>query len=56
MNRLSGDSRALDWVGSAMSDMEDAADVDKELKPHYETIATSFYTLQETAHELEKFD
>ena len=29
---ISGDSHALDWVGSAMSDMEDAAIVDKELE------------------------
>ncbi len=28
---ISGDTHALDWVGSAMSDMEDAASVDKEL-------------------------
>ncbi len=49
---ISGDTHALDWVGSAMSDMEDAASVDKSLKPHAETIATSFYTLQDTAHEL----
>ncbi|MCZ2260118.1 DNA repair protein RecN [Sporosarcina sp. G11-34] len=49
---ISGDSRALDWVGSAMSDIEDAADVDKALKPYYETIASSFYSLQDTAHEL----
>ncbi|MER2090868.1 MAG: DNA repair protein RecN, partial [Sporosarcina sp.] len=49
---ISGDTHALDWVGSAMSDIEDAASVDKMLKPHAETIATSFYSLQETAHEL----
>lgn len=49
---ISGDSRALDWVGSAMSDLEDAADVDKELKTQYETVSTSFYSLQETAHEI----
>jgi len=49
---ISGDTHALDWVGSAMSDMEDAASVDKSLKLHAETIATSFYTLQDTAHEL----
>ncbi|MHA6259538.1 DNA repair protein RecN [Sporosarcina sp. CAU 1771] len=52
---LSGDSRAIDWVGSAMSDIEDAVVVDKELNPHYETIATSFFALQDTAHELKKF-
>ena len=49
---ISGDTHALDWVGSAMSDMEDAASVDKSLKLHAETIATSFYSLQDTAHEL----
>ncbi|MBO0586403.1 DNA repair protein RecN [Sporosarcina sp. E16_8] len=49
---ISGDTHALDWVGSAMSDMEDAASVDKTLKLHAETIATSFYTLQDTAHDL----
>ena len=31
--------------------MEDAADVDKSIKTTFETIATSFYTLQDTAHE-----
>lgn len=49
---ISGDTHALDWVGSAMSDMEDAASVDKTLKPQAELIAASFYSLQDTAHEL----
>ena len=49
---ISGDSRALDWVGSAMSDMEDAAEVDRDLANQLESISTSFYTLQETAHDL----
>lgn len=49
---ISGDTHALDWVGSAMSDMEDAASIDQSLKQHAESIATSFYTLQETAHDL----
>ncbi|MCM3743310.1 DNA repair protein RecN [Sporosarcina luteola] len=49
---ISGDNHALDWVGSAMSDLEDAASVDKELEPHSEIISSSFYSLQDTAHEL----
>ena len=49
---ISGDTHALDWVGSAMSDMEDAASVDKTLKPHAETIASSFYSYKIRAHEL----
>ncbi|WP_262173314.1 DNA repair protein RecN [Saccharococcus sp. Marseille-Q5394] len=49
---ISGDNHALDWVGSAMSDLEDAASVDKELESHSEIISSSFYSLQDTAHEL----
>ncbi len=49
---ISGDNHALDWVGSAMSDLEDAASIDKNLIPHAEVISTSFYSLQDTAHEL----
>lgn len=49
---ISGDTHALDWLGSAMSDLEDAASVDKNLQSHAEVIATSFYSLQDTAHEL----
>ena len=49
---ISGDTHALDWLGSAMSDMEDAASVDKMLKPQAETISASFFTLQDTSYEL----
>ncbi|AOV07811.1 DNA repair protein RecN [Sporosarcina ureilytica] len=49
---ISGDTHALDWVGAAMSDLEDASGVDKKLSPHYEAVANSFYSLQETGYEL----
>lgn len=49
---ISGDTHALDWVGSAMSDLEDAALVDRSLQAHAEVVASSFYSLQDTAHEL----
>ena len=49
---ISGDGHALDWVGAAMSDLEDAANVDKNLTDHHEAVADSFYTLQEAGHEL----
>lgn len=49
---ISGDGRALDWVGSAMSDLEDATDVDQSLTPQSEAVADSFYALQQTAHEV----
>lgn len=49
---ISEDNRALDWVGSAMNDLEDAVEFHKELTPQLEAVATSFYSLQETSHEL----
>lgn len=49
---ISGDMHALDWVGSAMSDLEDAASIDKELTAQSELVANCFYVLQDTAHEL----
>ena len=49
---ISGDGRGLDWVGSAMSDLEDATDVDKTLDPQFQAVADSFYALQETAHDV----
>ncbi|WP_432358673.1 DNA repair protein RecN [Sporosarcina sp. UB5] len=49
---ISGDNHALDWVGSAMSDLEDAASIDKSIETHAEVVSSSFYSLQDTAHEL----
>ncbi len=49
---ISNDERGLDWVGSAMSDLEDAADVDPSLNPQFEAVSSSFYGLQEVAHEI----
>jgi len=49
---LQGDSHALDFLGNAMSDLEDAATVDKELSTLAETAGESFYTLQDVAHDI----
>lgn len=49
---IQGDSHALDFLGTAMSDLEDAASVDKDLKPLAETAGESFYSLQDVAHEI----
>lgn len=49
---ISGDMHALDWIGSAMSDLEDAATVDKEISPYAETVSACFYSLQETAYDV----
>ncbi|WP_432355378.1 DNA repair protein RecN [Sporosarcina sp. A2] len=49
---LQGDSHALDFLGTAMSDLEDAALVDKDLKTYAETAGESFYSLQDVAHDI----
>ncbi len=49
---ISSDGHALDWVGAAMSDLEDASNVDQSLKSQYEAVTDSFYALQETGHAL----
>ncbi|GKV68125.1 DNA repair protein RecN [Sporosarcina sp. NCCP-2716] len=49
---LQGDSHALDFLGNAMSDLEDAATVDKDLTTLAESAGESFYTLQDVAHDI----
>ncbi|REB10067.1 DNA repair protein RecN [Sporosarcina sp. BI001-red] len=49
---IQGDSHALDFLGTAMSDLEDAASVDGDLKTLAETTGESFYSLQDVAHDI----
>lgn len=49
---ISGDGHALDWVGAAMSDLEDAITVDQTLSEQSRAVTDSFYALQEAGHEL----
>ncbi|MGG0642919.1 DNA repair protein RecN [Sporosarcina gallistercoris] len=49
---IQGDSRTLDFLGSAMNDLEDAASVDGDLKTLAETTGESFYSLQDVAHDI----
>lgn len=49
---IQGDSHALDYLGTAMSDLEDAASVDSDLKTLAETTGESFYSLQDVAHDI----
>lgn len=49
---ISGDLHALDWVGTAMSDLEDATQIDSTLTDFTESVTSSFYALQETAFEI----
>ncbi len=47
---LYGEKKGLDWVGLAMSNLEDAAEVDKDFKSASETVANSYYALEETIY------
>ena len=49
---LNGESKGLDYIGSAMSDLEDAATIDDDMKPISETVSASFYSLQDVIHSL----
>lgn len=49
---LYGEQRGLDWVGLAMSHLDDVAHIDAKLKEAHETIANSYYLLEEIAYKL----
>jgi DNA repair protein RecN (Recombination protein N) len=49
---LYGDHKGLDWVGLAMNHLQEIADIDDDLKEKYETVANSFYLLEETTFSL----
>lgn len=51
---LSSESHGLDWVGNSMSDLEEAASIDEELKPLSETVNSSFYALEDVSHDLKR--
>ncbi|OCA91041.1 DNA repair protein RecN [Bacillus sp. FJAT-27225] len=46
---LKGDSRALDWAGEAMAQLEDAAALDPEYKDLSESVSNSYYVLEDAA-------
>ncbi|RAK22322.1 DNA replication and repair protein RecN [Anoxybacillus vitaminiphilus] len=49
---LFGEQRGLDWIGLAMSHLDDVMDMDPALKEAYETISNSYYLMEETAYKL----
>ncbi|PID16941.1 DNA repair protein RecN [Sporosarcina sp. P34] len=51
---LSLESHGLDWVGNSMSDLEEAASIDEDLKTLSETVNSSFYALQDVSHDLKR--
>ncbi|WKA56401.1 DNA repair protein RecN [Planococcus shixiaomingii] len=51
---IQGESKGLDWVGSAMSELEHAASVDEQLVPHSETLSGAFYQIQDVSVEIKR--
>ncbi|PPA71363.1 DNA repair protein RecN [Jeotgalibacillus proteolyticus] len=49
---LQGEQKGLDWTGLAMSNIEDAAEIDATLAPTSESIANSFYLLEEASNSI----
>ncbi|MET1030998.1 DNA repair protein RecN [Domibacillus tundrae] len=51
-NALSGDGRALDWLGLSVNGLESAADINEEYKSLHESAANSFYVLEDTVRDV----
>ena len=51
-NALSGEGRALDWLGVGVNGLESAADINEEFKALHESTANSFYVLEDTVRDV----
>ncbi|MDS8798255.1 DNA repair protein RecN, partial [Streptococcus pneumoniae] len=51
---IQGESKGLDWVGNAMSELEHAAAVDEQFKEASESVTGAFYQLQDTSTEIKR--
>ncbi|WP_374723466.1 DNA repair protein RecN [Calidifontibacillus erzurumensis] len=49
---LTGEQHGLDWIGLAMSELEDVASLNDSLKSIYENVSSSFYLLEEAGSSL----
>lgn len=49
---LNGESKGLDWIGNAMSELEDIASFDETYKEQAELVSNAFYSLQEQSYQL----
>lgn len=48
-NALQGDQKGLDWIGMVMDNLQTAAELDPEYKTVAESVANSFYMLEDAA-------
>lgn len=51
-NALQAEGMGIDQIGQAMANLENAADMDQELKPLFESIQEAYYQLEEAARQL----
>lgn len=51
---IQGESKGLDWVGNAMTELEHAAAVDEQFQEASESVAGAFYQLQDTSTEIKR--
>lgn len=49
---ISGESRGLDYIGNAMSALDDIVSIDDQFKEPSEAITTSFYSLQDAMYQI----
>lgn len=49
---LNGEHKGLDWVGLALSNIEETIQIDPSMKPIYEIVSNSFYQLEDIKHNL----
>lgn len=49
---LNGELKGLDWIGTAMSELEDIASFDESYIEQAELVSNSFYSLQELSYQL----
>ncbi len=51
---IQGETKGLDWIGSAMSELEHAASVDESFTSSSETLSSAFYLIQDTGSEIKR--
>ncbi|MDN3438040.1 DNA repair protein RecN [Planococcus sp. APC 3900] len=51
---IQGENKGLDWIGSAMSELEHAASVDETFTGSSETLSGAFYLIQDTGTEIKR--
>lgn len=52
---LTGENKALDWLGIAMSHLEEVADVEPALKEKFQQVEEAFFLLEEVSRDLRTF-